>query len=81
MPELTVEQAKQVYRAAIDSAAREDEGVEWWAAVVDAVRKVCAAKSAKAASTVIAWWHHDWSCINDTPRAAAQRIRAAAKAI
>lgn len=81
MPELTFDQAKRIYRAAIDSAARDDEGKEWWESVACEMREVCGATSVKAAATVIDWWHNDWSCVGDSATSAAQRIRAAAKSI
>ncbi len=28
---------------------------------------------------VIAWWHHDWCTVADTPLKAAQRIRSSAR--
>jgi len=78
MPSMCTDQAKAVYREAIDRSASDDEGASWWGDVTEEIRQVVAAKSAKAAAPVIAWWHHDWACVSDTPLAAAQRIRTAA---
>jgi hypothetical protein len=69
---------KQVYRAAIDATAGEREGVDWWAAVMREVDAVVAAPDARAASRIIAWWHHDWLAVGDSPVHAARRLRAAA---
>lgn len=77
--ELTIDQAKSVYRAAIDSGASDCAGADWWSAVVCEVRQVCTASSLKAAASVIEWWHHDWSMVGDTAKDAASRIRAQAK--
>lgn len=77
--ELTIDQAKSVYRAAIDAGASDCVGADWWADVVCEVRQVCAAHSVKAAASVIEWWHHDWRMVGDTAKDAASRIRAQAK--
>lgn len=79
MSDLTFTQAKRVYRAAIDPAARDDAGLDWWDAVAREMRDVCAAANVKTAAAVIEWWHHDWSTVDDTAMAAAKRIRKAAK--
>ncbi|WP_186027445.1 hypothetical protein [Burkholderia gladioli] len=34
---------------------------------------------ASAAAAVIDWWHREWSSVNDSPSAAAARIRRAAR--
>lgn len=81
MAELTLAQAKQVYRTAIDATASDAEGAHWWIEVANEVRQVCAATSVNAAATVIDWWHHDWSVVGDSAKAAAERIRHAAKHI
>ena len=75
MAELTLDQAKRVYRSAIDAKASDAEGADWWSEVAREVRQVCAATSLKAAAAVIEWWHHDWSAVGDSANAAAQRIR------
>lgn len=81
MTELTLDEAKRAYRAAIDATASDAEGADWWIEVASEVRRVCAATSVNAAATVIEWWHHDWSAVGDSAKAAAQRIRQAAKII
>lgn len=78
MPELTLDQAKRIYRSAIDDKASDGEGSEWWSQVHHELRQVCTATSIKAAAAVIEWWHHDWSAVGDSAKAAAQRIRLAA---
>lgn len=81
MAELTLDKAKQVYRTAIDATASDAEGADWWIEVVSEMRQVCAATSVKAAAELIEWWHHHWSAVGDSAKAAAQRIRLAAKNI
>lgn len=77
--EMTTDEAKRIYREAIDATAGNAHGEDWWAAVAREMRDVCAAASIAAAADVIEWWHHDWSTVHDTAKAAAKRIRAAAK--
>jgi hypothetical protein len=72
--------AKTIYRAAIDPRALDGEGEAWWSAVADEMAEVIAAPTASQAAQVVAWWHRDWTSVNDTPRAAAARIRRAARA-
>lgn len=79
MQALTLDRAKAIYRVAVDPKASDAEGAAWWAAVQAELGQVLAARSAGDASRVIAWWHHDWSMVGDTAKAAAQRIRAAAR--
>lgn len=79
MAELTLDDAKQVYRAAIDPSASDDEGADWWIEVASEVRRVRAATLLNAAAAVIEWWHHDWSAVGDAAKAVAQSIRQAAK--
>lgn len=81
MADLTIDQVKLVYRAAIDARACDEEGADWWEEVARHVHEVCASKSLKGAAAVIDWWHHDWSTVGDSARAAAQRIRQAARSI
>ncbi len=76
---ITLEAAKEIYRKAIDSRAADGEGEEWWNKVADEIRGVIAARTLDGATAVIAWWHHDWTCVSDTPRAAAKRIREAGR--
>lgn len=79
--QITINEAKTIYRAAVDAAARDSEGDEWWLAVATEVSAVLSADSVATAGRVIAWWHHDWSAVGDSPRAAAGRIRRAARQI
>lgn len=81
MQALTLEGAKTIYRAAVDGRASDAEGAEWWAAVHAELDQVLAARSTAEAARVIAWWHHDWTLVGDSAKAAAQRIRAAARAV
>lgn len=81
MRELTEVQAKAIYRQAIDATARDSEGAAWWSAVRAEIGRVVAARSTADAAQVIAWWHHDWSTVGDSPKAAAKRIRLAARAV
>jgi hypothetical protein len=76
---LTMKQVKSSYRDAIDSKASDFEDQGWWNAVADEVQRVVASETIAAASSVIKWWHDDWSCVNDSPKRAAQRIRTAAR--
>ncbi|VWC91882.1 hypothetical protein BCO18430_03307 [Burkholderia contaminans] len=77
--QITLETAKAIYRQAIDPSASDSEGAAWWDEVADEVRDVVAARTIGIGAELIAWWHHDWTCINDTPRKAATRIRNAAR--
>lgn len=81
MQDLTLDRAKAIYRAAVDAQASDGEGADWWAKVHAELSQVLAARTAGEAAKVIAWWHHDWSMVGDTATAAAQRIRAAARAV
>ena len=81
MRDLTLERAKAIYRTAVDAQASDFEGSDWWAIIHSEVSQVVAARTAGEAAKVIAWWHHDWSMVGDTATAAAQRIRAAARAV
>lgn len=72
--------AKTIYRAAIDPRALDGEGDAWWSPVADELAEVIAAPTAGQAAEVVAWWDRDWTSVNDTPRAAAARIRRAARA-
>ena len=75
---MNLAQAKTVYRAAIDSKARDSEGHEWWSLVAEEMRAVAVAHDSATAAEAISWWHADWRSIGDTPTRAAQRIRRAA---
>lgn len=63
---IPLENAKAIYRRAIDPRASDREGEAWWAAVADEVSMVVSAKDAVATAAVIAWWHHHWSQVADT---------------
>ncbi len=73
--------AKSIYRDAIDPRAYDAEGDAWWSEVAAEVQAVVAAPTDAAAGAVVVWWRNDWSTIQDTPLAAAQRIRAVARRI
>ncbi|CAG2383029.1 MULTISPECIES: hypothetical protein [Burkholderia] len=77
--QITLETAKAIYRQAIDPSASDSAGAAWWDEVADEVRDVVAARTIAIAAELIAWWHHDWTSVNDTPRMAATRIRNAAR--
>jgi len=74
MGQLTLENAKAIYRAAIDVRAQDGEGDNWWEAVRVEVGQVLSARTVADAAEVIPWWHHDWTSVGDTPRDAAKRI-------
>ncbi|MFJ4291314.1 hypothetical protein ACIP1U_16245 [Cupriavidus sp. NPDC089707] len=78
---MPLEAVKAIYRRAIDPKASDGEGEAWWAAVAAEVVAVAGAENTAEAAAIIAWWHHDWSQIGDTPNAAAARIRRAARAV
>ena len=68
MQDLTLERAKRIYRAAVDSQASDAEGAAWWSDVHAELGQVLAARSAGEAAKVIDWWHHDWSMVGDTAK-------------
>ncbi len=78
---MTLDQVKVVYRAAIDSTADDREGDTWWSEVADEILRVVAAPTVATAAAEIDWWHSEWSSVNDSPRAAAGRIRASARMV
>ncbi|QRR11822.1 hypothetical protein FPJ27_37100 (plasmid) [Burkholderia sp. MS455] len=78
---ISLNEAKAIYRQAIDSRATDREGAAWWDEVADEVRDVVAARTIGIAADLIAWWHRDWACIDDTRRQAATRIRDAARSM
>ncbi|WP_457391525.1 hypothetical protein [Roseateles sp. P5_E1] len=80
MSTLALKKAKAIYRAAINVRAQDGEGDNWWEAVRVEVGQVLSARTIADAAEVIAWWHHDWTFVIDTPRDAAKRIRLAARA-
>jgi hypothetical protein len=75
---LNVEQAMQIYQAAIDTSAGPGEGSAWWEEVKTELEAVIAAPTNSDAAHVIAWWHTVWKDVGDTPTRAARRIRTAA---
>ncbi|AVA38079.1 hypothetical protein ACUXAV_004939 [Cupriavidus metallidurans] len=77
--DIPLEVGKAIYRTAIDRKAHDAEGVAWWAGVVAEVAAVIRADNVSAAAQVILWWHADWTEVGDTARAAASRIRRAAR--
>lgn len=79
--QIALDTAKAIYRNAIDPRASDGEGAAWWNEVAGELRDVLSAGSLSAAATVIAWWHHDWTQVSDTPRDAAKRIRETARAL
>lgn len=79
--QISLNTAKDIYRKAIDPRASNTEGAAWWDEVADEVRDVLAARTLDDAAALIEWWHHDWTEVSDTPRAAAKRIREAARAL
>jgi hypothetical protein len=79
MRDLPTEAAKAIYRVAIDELAADTEGTAWWEEVRVELIQVLAARTVAEAATLIGWWHNDWTAINDTARAAAKRLRQAAK--
>lgn len=50
MLNLTMDRARQIYRAAIDSTAVDAEGEAWWAAVFQEIEQVLAARTLKQAA-------------------------------
>lgn len=82
MAALTLARAKAIYRAAVDLHASNAEGEAWWSAIHAEMILVLAARTSAEAAKVIAWWHSDWEwqAVGDSPKSAAQRIRAAARA-
>ncbi|KKB61160.1 hypothetical protein WM40_24825 [Robbsia andropogonis] len=77
--QITLHAAKDIYRQAIDPHASDVEGSAWWDEVAGEMRGVIDARTLADAAELIAWWHDDWTGISDTPRAAAKRIREAAR--
>lgn len=73
------EQVMLIYQRAIDPTVGPGEGASWWGRVQREIEAVVAAPSAAAAAGVIAWWHHDWRDVGDTPLRAAGRIRTQAR--
>ena len=69
------EQAIRIYQGAVDPTMGEEQGVQWWADVSAELEAVIAAPDSAAAASIIAWWHHDWSMVGQTPKCVAGRIR------
>lgn len=82
MQALNLDLAKAIYRNAVDTAASDSEGTDWWAEVRAELERVVSARTQAEAAQGIAWWHSDWEwhAVGDSAKAAAQRIRAAARA-
>lgn len=78
---MNFDQAKAIYRAAIDPMALDAEGDAWWGEVAREVEIVVSAPDTASAAAHIAWWHADWRAIGDTPVRAAQRLRRAARCL
>lgn len=79
--DISLDTVKSIYRRAIDDKVSDGEGSVWWADVAAEVIAVIQADGVAAAAKVIEWWHHDWSQVGDTAKAAAKRIRCAARAL
>lgn len=76
-----IDNTKAIYRSAVDATATDGEGEAWWQEVQAELASVLDARTLTDAAAVIEWWHNDWTMIGDTPRAAAKRLRQAARAI
>jgi hypothetical protein len=72
---------KAIYRQAVDATVSDSESPMWWNDVAIEMREVVSAPTAREAARVIAWCHHDWTCVSDTPLAAARRIRQTARSL
>lgn len=68
-------QAIQIYQRAVDATIGAEQGTQWWAEVSAELDAVIAAPDSTAAADVIAWWHHDWSMVGQTPKRVTSRIR------
>ena len=69
------DQAIQIYQGAVDPTVGADQGAEWWAEVRAELDAVVSAPDTATAADIIAWWHHDWSLVGQTPKRVASRIR------
>lgn len=76
---VSAQAAKQIYREAIDPSASDFEPADWWESVAAEVRAVLEAPTISSAARIICWWHHDWSAVGDSPKAAAKRLRQVGK--
>jgi len=78
---MSLDQVMRVYQEAIDPTAGEGPGACWWASVQAELEAVIAAPTVAAAAPIIAWWHHDWRNVADTPARAAGRVRRVARKV
>lgn len=78
---LTLDRAKAIYREAIDPRASDGEDSAWWVSVHEDLVRVLDARTVAEAAAGLAWWHSDWEwqAVGDSPKAAAARIRSAAR--
>lgn len=68
----------QIYQRAVDptmGAEQCEQCEQWWAVVSAELDAVIAAPDSAATAGIIAWWHHDWSMVSQTPKRVAGRIR------
>lgn len=79
--QISIEQAKTIYREAIDLRSHDGESASGCEAVTAEIERVARARTERDAAAVIAWWHHDSSLVSDTPAAAVRRIRRATRAV
>jgi hypothetical protein len=69
------DQAIQIYQSAVDPTMGAEQGAQWWEDVSAELDAVIAAPDSVGAAGIIAWWHHDWSMVGQTPKRVAGRIR------
>lgn len=69
------DQAIQIYQGAVDPTMGAEQGAEWWGEVSAELDAVVSAPDTATAAGIIAWWHHDWSTVGQTPQRVAGRIR------
>lgn len=81
--ELTLDQVRTIYRQAIDPKAKDAEGSDWWDSVSANVLDVTTAPTIAEAAKAIEWWRSawEWKQFGDSAKAAARRIRQAARSI
>lgn len=75
------DQAIKIYQSAVDPTMGPEQGTQWWQDVTVELDAVIAATDTDAAAAVIAWWHHDWRVVGQTPKRVARRIRRVASKI
>lgn len=68
-------QAIRIYKDAVDPTMGAEQGAQWWESVSAELDAVIAASDSATAAGIIAWWHHDWSVVGETPKRVASRIR------